>query len=148
LLDNQGLILVLVVAAYLVRVDRGFCPTEGTRYNCSFLTVITRSLSLAWIITYPGEKAIVISFNGSENNDNRLFGRNITAALTRYTKNEYIESVMSLHLYQGTAPKVQCVIDHMLAVTIGTPPSEFYQGRPQWYMLKRICVMRLLKHYT
>ena len=77
------------------------CPGDTIPYNCSIMSN-SEYVHLVWLVTLPGQMQRNITFDGSSslNSANNL-DMNITATLTNYIPEDYIESVIVLTVLSG-----------------------------------------------
>ena len=91
------------------------CPGEAEIFNCSILSN-SEYIYLTWEIVFPGETPVEFTFdNSSTQNVTMDYGTGvppISAVFTKYSRDEYIESILLLTLlplHNGTA--VNCHTD-------------------------------------
>ena len=97
------------------------CPGEtiSISYNCTIETN-SETPNLQWIITFPGEMPLNITFNSTYDSTFESFsylGINVSATLTEFTS-EYITSVIVLEVVSDNldGTELECSID--------SPPSD------------------------
>lgn len=104
--------------------DRIDCPGDTILYNCS-ITSNSEDLYLQWEVILPNMHLITTVFDGTA-----LDGiaddldMNISATLTRYTRDEYIESTLILTLLRGVNMN-GTIINCLSNIVNGTELAQF-----------------------
>ena len=103
------------------------CPGDTLTYNCS-IESNSETLHLTWNITFPEEMPIYFTFNSTS----ILFTRydwniGVSAFLTRYSDQEYVESIVTFTLLDNVTlngTKLECRIadldNEVIAVSLNT----------------------------
>ena len=94
------------------------CPGEtiSISYNCTIETN-SETPNLQWIITFPGEMPLNITFNSTYESTFSYLGMDVSATLTEFTS-EYITSEIVLEVVSDNldGTELECSID--------SPPSD------------------------
>ena len=97
------------------------CPGDLIPYNCSVLSN-SEEVQLTWEVTFPDQTHFNITYNNSSMpNTTDDLGANITSVLTRYTSDEYIESLLVITVLKNASmngTQVECrseALDHKTA---------------------------------
>ena len=92
--------MVVQNARYVSRMNIE-CPGDMISHVCSVMSN-SEEVQLTWTVTFPGESPIEISYNGSSIvNETHFLDKNVTAILSKYTTNEFVESVILLTVLSG-----------------------------------------------
>ena len=90
------------------------CPGDTIVYNCSILSN-SETVHLIWSIDFPGYVPFNLTFDGHSTLNNVVhLDFNVSATLTEYTLDKYIESIVTLTLLKNFSMNgtlVKCSID-------------------------------------
>ena len=110
------------------------CPGDIILFRCSVQSN-SETVQLRWLVTFPGEDTITISYN-NESNLNTLehHSMNITARLTQYTSDQSVESELQLTVLQNLSMNgtiLVCMSEELASrnVTVTINTSGMYINR-------------------
>ena len=84
------------------------CPGDRLSYNCSIKSNSETIHHLEWNVTYPGYVPIIITHDGNTILNNiSYFGMGISAVMTDYMANEYIESIITITVLDNNTDKIE-----------------------------------------
>jgi hypothetical protein len=78
------------------------CPGDVITYNCS-IESNSENVQLTWEITLPDETSFTITHSNITMPNMDHLGTGITSVLTRYIKDEYIESLLHVTILQNVS---------------------------------------------
>ncbi len=79
------------------------CPGDTIVYRCSIRSN-SETVQLRWLVTFPGQITITILYtNNSDQNAVNYLPMNLTARLTQYKNNEYVESDIQLTVLRNVS---------------------------------------------
>lgn len=92
------------------------CPGDIIPYNCSIQSN-SEALHLIWHITFPGLTPINIIYNDTSIHSNTsVLDGFVTASITRFIRDEYIESTLEITLQPNASQEhllLQCFIEEL-----------------------------------
>ncbi len=89
------------------------CPGDTVPYNCSIQSN-SETLLLLWHVTFPGQMPLTIVYNDTDNMTRQ--NGYVSASLTSYTRDEYIESILTITVQPETSTEhlvLQCSIEDL-----------------------------------